>query len=652
MIRAISNSLVATIAMSWATAVASEPVALDTAAASSRLDAADLHAWLDGIVPYALDRGRIAGGVIVVVQDGRVILKQGYGYADVADRVPVDAEQTLFRIGSVSKLFTWTAVMQLVEQGKLDLDRDIAEYLDIEMSDGFEQPITMRHLMMHTAGFEERLKGTVVAHPEEFPALRAYVKASMPARIAPPGKIPAYSNYGAALAGYVVEKISGETFDDYLQRAVFAPLGMTNSTSRQPLPPALATHMSQGYKVATQSPWYFELIPAPAGGISATGADMAQFMIAHLAAARDADSVLLRAATAHTFHDSISKPMPGLSGGVSLGIVVNSEHPRIIGHGGNTQVFHSDLKLFMENGVGWFAAFNSTGAGGAVHDLLKSLSGGFTRRYFARGGDTDVEPTMPTAAEHGRQLAAAGKYERSRGRADTFFGSLSSLVGQQSITLNADNTISIPSAVGLDGVRKRWREVAPYVWREVGGTQRLVARIDAGQVKAIGMDSLAGTGILLPVPTWRSSGWIFPVLFTAVAVLVVAAICMPVAALVRRHYQSPLTLPPPASPARVLSRVAVIANLSLLAGWVVVLRKGLNDFSLFTSELDVWLRLLHLIGVAVAMLSIAAVWNAWLSWRSPHPRAMRIGNSAIAAACCVVAAFAFAFNLVTLGLDY
>lgn len=647
----MSWSFLASMALAWAMSVAAEPVTLDTAPAARRIDAADLHAWLDGMVPYALDRGRIAGGVIVVVQDGHVILQQGYGYADVQHRIPVDAERTLFRLGSVSKLFTWTAVMQLVEQGKIDLDRDIAEYLDVEVPGGFEKPITMRHLMTHTAGFEERLKGTVIADPDEFISLQAYVQGSMPTRIAPPGEIPAYSNYGAALAGYVIEKVSGETFEDYLDRHVFGPLGMTGSTARQPLPGALAKQMSQGYKTATQSPWYFELIPAPAGGISANGADTARFMIAHLAAAQGADSALLRAATAHTLHDSVSKPMPGLSG-VSLGFVVNRERPRIIGHGGDTQVFHSDLKLFMENGVGWFAAFNSTGANGAVGDLLKSLSAGFTRRYFSAEGEIDAEPAIPSAAEHGRQLAAAGKYERSRGRADTFIGSLSSLFGQQSITVNADDTISIPSAVGLDGVRKRWREVEPYVWREVGGTQRLVARVNAGRVAAIGMDSLAGTGILLPVPAWRSSAWIFPVLLTAVAVLVLAAIYMPVAALIRRHYQSPLTLARPTSRARVLSGVAVIANLSVLAGWTLVLRNGLNDFSLFTSGLDVWLRLLHLIGVAGAVLSIAALWNAWLSWRNPRPLATRIGRSAIAAACCAVAAFAFAFNLVALGLEY
>lgn len=647
----MSWSLVASMALSWVMTAAAEPVTLDTAAAAKRIDAADLRAWLDGMVPYALDRGRIAGGVIVVVQDGHVILQQGYGYADVHNRIPVGAERTLFRLGSVSKLFTWTAVMQLVEQGKIDLDRDVAEYLDVEVPGGFEEPVTMRHLMTHTAGFEERLKGTVIANPDDFISLQAYVKASMPTRLAPPGDIPAYSNYGAALAGYVVERVSGETFEDYLDRRVFGPLGMNRSTSRQPLPGALAKQMSQGYKTATRSPWYFELIPAPAGGISATGADMAQFMIAHLAAAQGADSVLLRAPTAHTLHNSASKPMPGLSG-VSLGFVVNRGRPRIIGHGGDTQVFHSDLKLFMEDGVGWFAAFNSTGTSGAVSDLLKSLSAGFTRRYFSTADEIELETAMPSAAEHGRQLAAAGKYERSRGRADTFIGSLSSLFGQQSITLNADDTISIPSAVGLDGVRKRWREIEPYVWREVGGTQRLVARVNAGRVEAIGMDSLAGTGILLPVPAWRSSGWIFPVLLTAVAVLVLAAIYMPVAALIRRRYQSPLTLRRPASLARVLSGVAVIANLSVLGGWALVLRNGLNDFSLFTSDLDVWLRLLHLLGVAGAMLSIAAVWNAWLSWGSPQPRATRIGSCAIAAACCIVVAFAFAFNLVTLGLEY
>lgn len=635
-----------------------EPLPQKTAVTEGRIDVADLRAWLDGMVPYAMSRGRIAGGVIVVVMDGRVILQQGYGYADVARRVPVDAQQTMFRIGSISKLFTWTAVMQLVEQGRIDLDRDIATYLDLPLASDFAQPITMRHLMTHTAGFEERIKGTLAASSGQFMPLREYVKTAMPPRMEPPGEVPAYSNYGAALAGYIIERVTGEDFNAYLQRAVFTPLGMDHSTARQPLPESFSRFMSQGYKNSAAPPWYFELIPAPAGGISASGPDMAQFMIAHLVAGKGRDGALLQADAATKLHDSRSTPMPGLNG-VSLGFVVNSDRPRIIGHGGSTQVFHSDLKLFMESGVGWFAAFNSTGKDRAVHELLKALGEGFAQRYFMsddRHGAIQAS-IMPTAAEHARQIAAAGPYERSRGRADTFFGSLSSLMGQQSFIINADDTISLLSAVGADGIRKRWREVAPYVWRDTGGSQQLVARVVAGRVQAIGMDSLAGTGILLPVPVWRSSAWILPTLLMATTVLLATAIYSPIAALVRRRCVSPLTVSPltsspRASLARGLSRAAVAVILLLLTGWGFVLQQGLNDFSLFTGALDPWIRSLHALGWLAAMLSTAAVWNVWLSWRTPQPLSMRLGNSAIAVACCVATWFAFAFDLVTLGVDY
>ena len=119
------------------------------------LNRADVEAWLDGFMPYALERGDIAGAVVVVVKDGQVLLQKGYGYADVAKRTPVDPETTLFRPGSVSKLFTWTAVMQLVEQGKLDLDADVNEYLDFEIPARDGKPVTLRQIMTHTAGLEE-----------------------------------------------------------------------------------------------------------------------------------------------------------------------------------------------------------------------------------------------------------------------------------------------------------------------------------------------------------------------------------------------------------------------------------------------------------------------------------------------------------------
>ena len=180
---------------------------------TERLTATDLEAWLDGFMPYALEQTDVAGSVVVVVKDGRVLLQKGYGFADLAKRTPVDAERTLFRPGSISKLFTWTAVMQLVEQGKLDLDADVNQYLDFKIPAYDGKPVTLRNIMTHTAGFEEVLKNLISEDTKNVPTIGAYLKAWTPKRIFVAGTTPAYSNYATALAGYVVERTSGLDFD-------------------------------------------------------------------------------------------------------------------------------------------------------------------------------------------------------------------------------------------------------------------------------------------------------------------------------------------------------------------------------------------------------------------------------------------------------
>jgi len=194
------------------------------------LTKADVEAWLDGFTPYALQRGDVAGAVVVVVKDGQVLLAKGYGYADVAAHKPVDPERTLFRAGSVSKLFTWTAVMQLVEQGKLDLDADLNGYLDFKISPRNGKPITLRNLMTHTPGFDEAIRALIIADPKDMPTLEAGLKHWIPPRVTDAGSTPAYSNYGAGLAGYIVQRVSGISFDDYIEQKIFAPLGMSKVT--------------------------------------------------------------------------------------------------------------------------------------------------------------------------------------------------------------------------------------------------------------------------------------------------------------------------------------------------------------------------------------------------------------------------------------
>src|SRR6266436_3652762 len=209
-------------------------------APAPELTKADFESFLDALIPSQLQNRNIAGAVVSVVKDGNVLFQKGYGYADVEAKRPVLPDQTLFRPGSISKLFTATAVMQLVEQGKLDLDRDVNDYLDFPIPKTYPEPVTLRQLLTHTGGFEETLKNLFVAHESDIKLLRTYLVNEMPARIFPPGKIPSYSNYGFTLAGYIVERVSGEKFEHYITNHILQPLRMTNSTFDQPLPPALA----------------------------------------------------------------------------------------------------------------------------------------------------------------------------------------------------------------------------------------------------------------------------------------------------------------------------------------------------------------------------------------------------------------------------
>src|SRR5215472_3915298 len=218
---------------------ANVPVVAPQPSPVPQLTKADFETFLDALIPSQLRTRNIAGAVVSVVKDGQVLFQKGYGYADVEGKKPVLPEQTLFRPGSISKLFTATAVMQLVEQGKLDLDRDANDYLDFAIPKTYVEPITLRRLLTHTAGFEETVKNLFVAHESDMKPLRSYLVNQMPARIFPPGKIPSYSNYGFSLAGYIIERVSGEKFERYVDNHILKPLRMTSSTFDQPLPPQL-----------------------------------------------------------------------------------------------------------------------------------------------------------------------------------------------------------------------------------------------------------------------------------------------------------------------------------------------------------------------------------------------------------------------------
>lgn len=617
-------------------------------ASTAALTRADVESWLDGFLDYELQRGDIAGGVAVIVKDGEVLLQKGYGYDDVEKRRPVDAERTLFRTGSVSKLITDTAVMQLVEQGKLDLDAPVDNYLDFKVQEAFGKPVTVRNLITHTGGFEERVRQLMHSDPNKLPSLEDFVKESSPNRIFPPGEVPSYCNYCLALAGYVIERVSGESFDDYLDRHIFAPLGMQHSTFRQPLPEKFQADLSKGYEQASTPPLYFELVgPAPAGSMTATGADMAQFMIAHLRAEAGGAPTLLQPQTAQLMHSSLFQATPPVNG-MALGFFeANRNGQRIIEHGGDTQVFHSQLILFMDQSVGMFMSFNSTGREGAVGGVRSALFEQFTDRYFP--APVPDEPTISTAVEHGRLVA--GRYQSSRRAEHTFFVAVG-MLGQFDVIANADGTLVLPPLTGLNGQPKVWHEVAPFVWREVGGKERLAAKIENGRVRFLGHDTSSGIQVFMPVSAGTSGGWIIPVVLLAAVSLLLTVIAWPVAALIRRRYGVTFEMTKQQTLARRLLGATAVVNLTFLVGWAVLVQSGLANLARFDGRADVWFIVLQLLGFVGLMGAGVALWNAWLSLRGSRGWWPKTWSVVLAASCISITWIGFTLNLIKFNLYY
>src|SRR5437868_7764795 len=297
----------------------------------------DFEAFLDALIPSQLQNRDIAGAVVSVVKDGQVLFVKGYGYADVEAKKPVTADQTLFRPGSISKVFSATAVMQLVEQGELDLDRDVNEYLDFAIPKTYPEPVTLRRLLTHTAGFEETLKNLFVAHESDLKPLRTYLINQMPQRIFPTGKVVSYSNYGFTVAGYIVERVTGEKFERYIDNHILKPLRMTNSTFDQSLPVALTPQMSQGYLAAGKKPRDFEFVQAaPAGALSTTAADMTRFMLAFLQDGTVDGVAILKPETVRQMENRQFELHPMING-LGLPFMEYWMSPvRVIGHGGDT----------------------------------------------------------------------------------------------------------------------------------------------------------------------------------------------------------------------------------------------------------------------------------------------------------------------------
>ena len=499
-----------------------------------------MEAFFDELLPRQLRDEHVAGAAVAVVRDGRLLLAKGYGSADLEHGRPVEAGRTLFFLGSTGKLFTWTAVMQQVELGRLDLHADVNEYLDFRLPATYERPITVAHLLTHTAGFEEEMGVMLAAGEGDVPPLRALLLDRMPDRVYPPGRLSAYSNYGTALAGYVVERVSGEPFEAYVAAHILRPLGMTRSAAAQPLPPDLGADLSKGYRYrggAYEALDFEWVAAAPAAPVRATVTDVARFMIAHLDGGRygDGDARILQEATAREMHRQQFTHHPALAG-LAYGFIVSHENGQdVIWHDGGTPRFLSHLVLLPEHRTGLFVVYNSPPAN------PRAAASAFLDRYFPAG----PAPAPLGATDGGAHLAGlAGTYVPAR-VAPTSAQKLVDWIKAVDVAVGGDDRLLLAG--------QPYAEVEPGVFQQAGGERRLAFGRDArGRVSHLFWGPVA----YLRVPRYQAPAAQLGALAVCLAVLASGLLAWPAHAWIGRRRGAP---PPPVA-ARAARRLGALAT--------------------------------------------------------------------------------------------
>jgi CubicO group peptidase (beta-lactamase class C family) len=533
--------------------------------------------------------------------------------------------------------------MQLYEQGKLDLDRDVNTYLEFKIPDAFGKPITLKNIMTHTPGFEEQVKDLFRNDTSKL-NLGEYLKNHIPARIYPPGTVPAYSNYATSVAGYIVERVSGRPFDEYVAENIFKPLNMTHSTFTQPLPSNLAPLMSNGYRLGSDDPGLFEVVnPFPAGSLSSSATDMAQFMLAHLDDGQLSGARILKPETARLMHSRLFG-LDDAANAMCYGFYEESRNGhRIIGHAGDTVFFHSDLHLVLDQKVGFFVSYNSAGRGDSPGRL--NLWYAFLDRYYPY-----TPPAASSATAKDDAKAASGTYTLSR-RSETSFLKTASLLSQFTVSPVGDGDIEIPQLTGPNGKPKRWQAVGPMTFVERDGQDKLIFKPDeSGHIRMV-----------LPYPFFigqRVSGLqngklLLTVLGVSLGLMLLTLILWPVAWFVRRHYDRTLELSPVERLLRLVVRLVFLLDLIFVAALFGLTVYGLNHLEVFSDQGAKWFRLIQIIGILGAAGTLAALFNAALAWIGKRRSIWgKLSATIMLLACLGVLWFAFAGNLLRFSSTY
>lgn len=620
---------------------AEKALAVTPPVAVHALERDDLEAFFDGIIPLQLERSDVAGATVLVMKDGKDLLRKGYGYSDVAKKKPVDPETTMFRLASISKLFTWISVMQLAEQGKLDIDADVNKYLDFQIAPAFGKPITLRNLMTHTGGFEEEDRDVLLTDPKQATPLREFLNENQPRRIFPPGEVPAYSNYGVGLGGYVVQRVSGEPFEQYVGEHIFLPLGMKHSSFKQPLAEDLSPFPSDGYRNDTEKPAVgFEIFnPAPAGGVSSTASDMGRFAQALLNGGEWGGHRILKIETLNamwTRQFGTSDALPGMC----MGFYQTWRNGlRFVGHGGDLIAFHSIFLLEPREKLVIFISYNSAGS---ANKTRAEILNAFADRYYPYAQKPEFQKLSA-----GDLKAIAGAYQSTR-RSESNKLKIGSLLEQGEATVDKDGVLKVEDFKDLRGHVRQWKPIGKDLWQEVEEQGRMFAiRDNSGSIVRL---AIGFPGVQFERVPWYENGQaILPILFVSLVLLgaVVAASLLRLGRRIFLSKRPPLKQQPGTARLTLGSKLAATVWILLATGIGVLLSRLVNETMLPTHAIDKYFVMMNLVAVVAILLSIFAAFAGLRVWRLADVRFIsKLKFSLVALACIFLTWFSVHWHLV------
>jgi CubicO group peptidase (beta-lactamase class C family) len=463
------------------------------------MPAAELEAFVDGLVGQAMEDHHVAGVTVAVVQDGRTVLKKGYGFADIERGRRVDPDLTLFRIGSITKTFTWISLMKAVEAGRLRLDDPVNDHLppDLRIPDeGYTEPIRVRHLMTHSPGFEDLVLGHLFERdPAEVRPLRRYLREERPARVREAGTLSSYSNYGVGLAGAILEQLHGRTWQEITETEILEPLSLAHTSTREPYPPrddlpapmpqALAAQLAKGYRWTNGShavrDFEFITFGAPAGVISSTAGDMTRYMRMLLNDGTLDGVRIFGPQAAQAFRTPLTS-LPPEVGNWDAGFW-ETRLPggfRNFGHDGGTLSFFTSMVLAPELRLGIFVAANTEG-GGALTGILPPR---IVEYFYAPAAGAPPPGSRAIAASADEY---AGVYLPTRRAYHSLEGFLLRLVRAMPVTVTGDGYL----LATLDGPRRLVPSTTGDTLTTVDGTPFAV-KVQRVNGRVVRFDALAG----------------------------------------------------------------------------------------------------------------------------------------------------------------